>query len=182
MLVVEEIMSSPPITCRPHDTLDRPAHLMWDHDCGSVIVTAAEGQIHGMITDRDICMAAYTRGSPLEQIRVSDVMSKRVCFCKRTAPVRWALLLMAHYRVRRLPVVDANGHAIGLISLNNLIRYAAWGDHRFRDELFETMDQICQPHWLEHQAAQITPAQHHSGVFERQHVRHAEGAISERKT
>lgn len=84
-----------------------------------------------------------TRGTPLDQIRVSDVMSKRVFFCKGTAPVRWALLLMVRYQVRRLPVVGANDQPIGLISLNNLILYSAWGDHRFRDELFETMDQIC---------------------------------------
>jgi CBS domain-containing protein len=35
---VEQPMSQPAITCKPDGTLDAAARLMWDHDCGGVIV------------------------------------------------------------------------------------------------------------------------------------------------
>jgi len=35
---IEQLMSQPPITCKPEGTLDAAARLMWDHDCGGVIV------------------------------------------------------------------------------------------------------------------------------------------------
>lgn len=177
MITVGEIMSSPPITCRADDTLDQAARRMWDHDCGSVIVTSSDGQLAGIITDRDICMAAYTGGRSLHEIRVADIMAKQVCYCQTTAPVRWALLLMAHYQVRRLPVVGVNARPVGLISLNNLIRYSAWADDRFRQELLETMGRVCQPRRveLEHET------RHVSGIFEIAHLQR-QRAGSERES
>ena len=177
MIIVGEIMSSPPLTCRPDDSLSQPARLMWDHDCGSVIVTSYEGRLVGIITDRDVCMAAYTRGKPLHEIRVGDIMAKQVWSCQAAAPVRWALHLMAQHHVRRLPVVGAHDCALGAISLNNIIRYAAAGDARLQREVFETIDQISQPRPHE---AERSP-RYVSGVFEKASPQHALGAISERK-
>ena len=50
--------------------LARAAQLMWDHDFGALPVVDADGRLVGMITDRDICMAAYLRGQPLHDISV----------------------------------------------------------------------------------------------------------------
>lgn len=175
MLTVEAVMSSPPITCHPDDSLEYAARLLWDHDCGAVIVTSPEGQLVGIITDRDICMAAYTRGGPIREIRVADVMAKRVFYCQAAAPVRWALLLMGHYQVRRLPVVGKHQHPIGLVSLNNLIRYSAWGDEQLRRELLETLGQISLPRALEAEQ----PPRPRSGIFEKPCSPHAIDATAE---
>jgi CBS domain-containing protein len=43
---------------------------MWERDCGVVPVVDASGQLVGMLTDRDVCMAAYTRGQPLAAMSV----------------------------------------------------------------------------------------------------------------
>lgn len=69
---VEQIMSRPAVTCLVSDTANRAAQLMWDADIGCVMVLYAEGKLAGVITDRDLCMAAYTRGAPLWQITVGD--------------------------------------------------------------------------------------------------------------
>jgi CBS domain-containing protein len=67
---IRDIMSQDVATCREDDSLDRAAQLMWDRDVGSVPVVDGEGRPLGMITDRDICMAAYTQGEALS-IRLS---------------------------------------------------------------------------------------------------------------
>ena len=66
---VEQIMSRPALTCAVRDFANRAAQLMWDADIGCVVVLDEE-RIAGIITDRDLCMAAYTRGVPLQQIVV----------------------------------------------------------------------------------------------------------------
>jgi CheY-like chemotaxis protein len=50
--------------------------LFWDTGCGSVPVVDAAGVLQGMLTDRDICMAAYTPGRRLPDIRVQIAMSR----------------------------------------------------------------------------------------------------------
>ncbi|MBA3541520.1 MAG: CBS domain-containing protein, partial [Deltaproteobacteria bacterium] len=53
-------------TCQPTDTLAAAAKLMWEHDIGALPVVDQVGHVVGMITDRDACMAAYTRGDALQ--------------------------------------------------------------------------------------------------------------------
>ena len=62
-------------TCTIHDSLNGAARIMWDHDCGCAPVVDAHGKLVGIVTDRDICMAAYTQGVPLgcDSRRARDV-------------------------------------------------------------------------------------------------------------
>ena len=75
---VRQLMNQPAVTCSPRDTLHRAAGLMWEHDCGALPVVDDNGHIAGMITDRDICMAAYTQGRPLHAVPVNEIMSRTV--------------------------------------------------------------------------------------------------------
>ena len=145
----QDIMSRPPITCGPEDRLDQAARLMWEHDCGTVMVTEPRGQLVGIITDRDICIAAYTQGKAPSEIRVAEAMANQVHSCRCTDLVEQALVLMARAQVRRLPVVTADNRPIGLLSLNNLIRYCAASDDHLRRQLVQTMAIICQPRSVE---------------------------------
>jgi len=76
----EKIMTREVASCRPDDTLNDAARIMWERDCGFVPVTAEDsgGRVVGIVTDRDLCMAAYTRGQRLADIRVGEVMSTGV--------------------------------------------------------------------------------------------------------
>ena len=67
---VEQVMNRNVKTCRSSDSLDRAAQLMWENDCGCVPIVDDEGRGVGMVTDRDVCMAAYTQGGPLTHLRV----------------------------------------------------------------------------------------------------------------
>jgi len=67
---VERVMRREVRACRMHDTLNQAAHLMWDNACGCVLIADERDQPVGILTDRDICMAAYTQGQPLKEISV----------------------------------------------------------------------------------------------------------------
>jgi CBS domain-containing protein len=144
---VEQIMSQPAVTCGQDDALDTAARLMWDNDCGVVPVVGDDGAVVGILTDRDICMAAYTQGMPLRAIPVSRAMAKQVFWCHPEESLEAAEALMTERRVRRLPVVGRAGLPIGVISLNDIAREAAQSPNGngAQREVANTLAAICQP-------------------------------------
>ena len=121
---VEELMTTDVGACRPFDSVDRSAKVMWERDCGSVPVVDQEGRAIAMLTDRDICMAALTQGRPLGEIHVSSAMSRRLWSCRPQDDVKEAEQTMRAQQVRRLPVIDPDGKLVGLLSISDLARAA----------------------------------------------------------
>lgn len=114
-------------SCTIHDNLERAAQLMWDHDIGCLPVIDDQGHVAGMITDRDTCMAAYTQGAPLRAISVTTPMARRVFSCREADEVDVVEKVMREHQIRRMPVIDDQGHPIGIISLNDIARAASTG-------------------------------------------------------
>jgi CBS-domain-containing membrane protein len=108
---------------------------MWDHDCGCATVVDAHGKLIGIITDRDICMAAYTQGTPLEAIAIERAMSPKVISCTRADDLDTAHRLMRTHEIHRIPVVDSRGRPIGILSLSDVINH--WHGDRAAEMAFE---------------------------------------------
>jgi CBS domain-containing protein len=121
-LKIKELMTVDVCCCHPGDTLERAAELMWQRDCGCVPVVDEGSRVVGMITDRDVCMAAYTRGVPLSQALVRDAMSREVYACSGDEPVGVAEKLMQTQQVRRVVVTDPGGKLVGLLSMADIAR------------------------------------------------------------
>src|SRR6187551_710306 len=85
---VEDLMTHTVHTCFPEDTLEQVAHEMWDCDVGCLVVIDNYRRPIGIITDRDIAMAAYTQGAPLRSLRASMAMSSEVVICYPGTTVR----------------------------------------------------------------------------------------------
>jgi CBS domain-containing protein len=149
-------MAHPAITCHVNDSLDIAAQRMWDHDCGVLPVVNDEGKVTGMITDRDICMAALTQGRPLHELLVNLPMSKHVIAVGPDSTIGEVELLMARHRIRRLPVLDASNRPLGVISLNDIAIEAVQPDTRMQhgvSKVAHTLAAVCQPHVSRQQAA-----------------------------
>ncbi|HVS11206.1 MAG TPA: CBS domain-containing protein, partial [Planctomycetota bacterium] len=78
---VEQLMTRDVKACAPQDSLSRAAQLLWESDIGALPVVDSEGRVVGMVTDRDVCMAAYFKGRPLAEIRVDETMARKVYSC-----------------------------------------------------------------------------------------------------
>jgi CBS domain-containing protein len=120
-------------SCTIHDNLERAAQLMWEHDIGCLPVIDDQGHVAGMITDRDACMAAYTQGAPLRAIPVTTAMASRVYSCREADDVDAVEKVMREHQIRRMPVIDGQGHPIGIISLNDIALAASTGTVPARD-------------------------------------------------
>jgi CBS domain-containing protein len=150
---VQDLMTRQVQSCRPDDSLESAAQLMWDHDCGCIPVCTGgnngASQTIGMITDRDICMHALFQGKALRDLHVRDAMAKDVRVCRPGDSFAQAEKTMQEARIRRLPVVDEKGSLVGMISLADLARHAARERTRPHKDITEkevgdTLATICE--------------------------------------
>ncbi len=150
---VEQLMTREVRVCTQTDTLNRAAQLMWESDCGfiPVISSNGDGALVGVVTDRDIAMAAYTQGKQLSAIPVETAMAQKVVACHTKDGISQAEALMRDNRVRRLPVLDPQERLAGIISLNDIAREAqreASAGKRAEvglEGVSETLASVCQP-------------------------------------
>lgn len=151
---VRNLMTSRVESCNPGTDLGTAAMIMWRNDCGIVpVVEEASGQVCGVVTDRDICMALALTGRRPAERTVGELMSGVVHAVSPDDNVAGVLRRMRQHRVRRLPVVGTDGKLRGMISLNDLILHAESTRLHAHvalsfDQVMETLQGVC-----EHRAA-----------------------------
>lgn len=120
---VLNLMTSSAASVTTDDALSTAARLMWERDCGAIpVLDPSTDRCVGMITDRDICMATWSKGRAPEQISVVEAMSTGLVSCSPNDSVGVAQGLMQSHKIRRLPVVDADQRLLGIISLADIAR------------------------------------------------------------
>jgi CBS domain-containing protein len=121
---VAQLMTRNVKSCRNGETLNCAANIMWEEDIGAIPVLDDCGALIGMITDRDIAMAALTQGRLLTEITVSTAMSRELHAVNDNDTIIHAEETMRQHQIRRLPVKDSAGKLVGIISLNDIARQA----------------------------------------------------------
>jgi len=117
---IEDIMTRDVRGCLPDDSLATAAQIMWENDCGSVPVTDADGRVIGIITDRDLAMAAHLQGIALRASRVSSAMARDVKVCSARDTPATVQAIMQQHKIRRVPVVDDQKRLLGIVSLGDI--------------------------------------------------------------
>jgi CBS domain-containing protein len=142
---VEHIMTKNVRSCHPETNLSYVAAKMWDYDFGAMPVVDDEDRVMGMITDRDIAIAASTKGCLATEITVGEVMSGNVYACALDEEISSALKIMRREKVRRLPVIGKDGKLAGLLSINDVVLHAgeARGEIPYED-VMSTFKAVCK--------------------------------------
>ena len=122
MLTVADAMSTHLLTCNHGETLDRAAKIMWEHGCGEVPVVDDDGFLVTMVTDRSVCLCAYTQRKPLAQIPVTCATPERLRVVGTEDSLEFAHELMRRHHVRCLPVVEKSGRLVGVLSITDIVR------------------------------------------------------------
>jgi CBS-domain-containing membrane protein len=146
-MIVAEVMTQAVRTCAATDSLSAAAQIMWELDCGAVPVVRDDGHVMGMITDRDICMAAHLRGQRLGECLVRDAMGAPAISVRPSDAIEKAESVMREHRIRRVPVIDESDRVTGIVSLNDLVLAVQRTDNqrgRRPEALVSTLTAICQ--------------------------------------
>lgn len=111
-------------TCDEGANLAKAAELMSQNNCGILPVVTRAGKVVGLITDRDICVAGAKNNRPLANLHVDDVITGDVHSCRADDDIQTALRTMRENKVRRVPVLDAEGRLKGILSMDDVVMHA----------------------------------------------------------
>lgn len=118
---VQDIMKSPVETIAPGESTKEAARKMHDLHIGSLPVVD-NGQLVGIITDRDICVRVTATGRDAISTSVKEVMGKSVETCRADQDVEAAAKIMMDHHIRRLVVLDASNAISGFLSVDDLAK------------------------------------------------------------
>jgi CBS domain-containing protein len=116
---VKEMMTIDPAYATPDTHLGTIAAMMVERHCGAIPILD-DGQIAGIVTDRDITCRTLPRGIDPRESAAKDVMTRRVITIDEDERVENAARTMERAHVRRLPVIDTEGHLVGIVSATDL--------------------------------------------------------------
>lgn len=142
---VQEVMTQDVVSCHAEATLAVAGNQMLEGRFGVLPVVDQHGKAVGMITDRDIARAAVTRQRNAAHINVHEIMSQTPLGCHPDDDVSAALKKMVDHCLRRLPVVDADGLLVGILSIEDLALRAVHEDQGIsRGDFFDAFKRLCQ--------------------------------------
>jgi CBS domain-containing protein len=126
---VKKVMTADPACCVSETGLQEVAQMMIDHDCGEIpVVENRETKLPiGVITDRDIVCRSVARGlNPLD-LTVADCMSRPCVTVTPEMSVEECSRILEENKIRRVPVVDADGSCCGIVALADIALHARKG-------------------------------------------------------
>lgn len=115
---VREVMTTNVVTAMPETTLEEIAMMMKTEDTGAIPVVD-EGELIGIVTDRDIVVRCVAEGRDPSEVSAEDIITEDVEVVDRDTDAAEALEIMGRRQIRRLPVVE-NGELVGMVSLGDL--------------------------------------------------------------
>jgi CBS domain-containing protein len=151
---VRDLMTTEPVTTTPDAPLKEAARMMVEHGVSGLPVLDDAGALVGMVTEGDFLRQEANRDQPyrlslLEALfgdgsgappaveTVGEVMSEPVITIGADATISEAARVMAHRRVKRLPVLDDAGALIGIISRADVVNAFTKPDEVIEDEVRE---------------------------------------------
>ncbi len=133
-----DVMSTTIVTCTPDTPIAQVARIMRDRNLGDILVTE-DGQVRGIVTDRDLAVRSTAKGRDPQKVPISDAMTKRVITGQPDWTANKLADTMAKHQIRRLPIVE-KGQLVGIVSLGDLATQNAP-----RPKVAKSLKEISQP-------------------------------------
>jgi CBS domain-containing protein len=124
-MTVKAIMSrkgSDVLTIEPNATLAAAVKLLAERRIGALVITGADQQVTGILSERDIVRAFAASGPAALDQQVGEVMTRKVMTCSEAETVASLMERMTQGKFRHLPVVE-RGHLAGIISIGDVVKY-----------------------------------------------------------
>ncbi len=105
----------------PDHTVYEALQFMAEKNVGAVMVTR-EGHLVGVFSERDYARKVALAGKNEHNTKVKDVMTSRVIGVGPHQKIEECLALMTGKFIRHLPVVDADGGLLGVVSIGDVVK------------------------------------------------------------
>jgi CBS-domain-containing membrane protein len=117
---------------------------MRDKDCGVVPIIDDARRVIGIVTDRDLAIRAIAAGKSADT-KLGELMTPMAKVCSADDDLRDVERKMAELQVRRIPIVDAGGRCLGIISQADIARAASTDSSVSEQEIALVLEQISEP-------------------------------------
>ena len=91
------------------------------YNIGAVVVVDADGEVAGIVSERDIVRLLGRDPAGALQRPVSECMTANVVTCVRDTPIAELMEQMTRFRIRHMPVVEA-GELMGIVSIGDVVK------------------------------------------------------------
>ncbi len=118
-----DVMATHVVSVSPQTKLGDAARRMVEADVGAAIVLEDSGDLAGVITERDLMRSVSDATDP--DTPVEQRMTRHVLTTGPDTEIAEAMALMVDGHFRHLPVVNADGHVIGMVSMRDLMAYTS---------------------------------------------------------
>lgn len=116
---VSECMSRDVTLANPQITIEEAAKEMKTGDFGAIPI-GENGQLLGMITDRDIVVRSIAEGKEPKSTTVREVMSENVASCYEDQDVNEVIETMGERQIRRMPVLNREEKLVGMLAIGDV--------------------------------------------------------------
>jgi CBS domain-containing protein len=108
-------------TARPDTTVAEVAAKLAAKKIGAVVIVGADGQVSGILSERDIIRAIAQRGAAALNQQATDIMTHQVTTCTSADTLDHLMVTMTSGRFRHVPVVE-NDALVGIISIGDVVK------------------------------------------------------------
>lgn len=119
--MIGQVCTRPVVTVSPETTAHEAAHRMWTRRVGALVAVDGTGAPLGILTDRDIVVKVVAQGKDPARVQVRELLRRPPTVIREDQGILDATRLLSRRGVRRLPVVDAAGRLVGIVSLDDLL-------------------------------------------------------------
>jgi CBS domain-containing protein len=119
-MALQKFCQRPIVTVPPETTILEACRLLEGHKIGCLLVEE-RGKLCGILTDRDIALRVTGGGKDPQQTTVWDVMTPNPVRIPVDHTLHELTMLMHRAHVRRMPIIDESGKAIGIVTLDDLL-------------------------------------------------------------
>ncbi len=118
-ILLRDIMITPVITLSENASVLNTVKLMAENDIGCIVVTNSNGQVCGILSERNVIRVLGAKGF-IENLKVKDIMSRNVYCMREENTIVEALRVMLERKIRHLPVVDNRSTLKGIVTLRDV--------------------------------------------------------------
>jgi len=106
---------------RSKQTLQEAVDILANQHIGVLVVLNVKGDIEGILSERDIIRECHRAGEKFTQMKVQEIMTRRVIVASLEDELDYIMGIMTQNRIRHMPVVE-DGKTLGMISIGDVVK------------------------------------------------------------
>lgn len=122
------------VTIGPDAAMREAVRVLSEHRIGAVVVVGGQGEVLGILSERDIVAALARQEETALSRPVFEFMTREVHHCEEQDTVHRLMELMTQHRFRHLPVTT-DGRLNGIISIGDVVKRRIEDVQREADEI-----------------------------------------------